>query len=91
MNEIRLDLTQFEDKITLHRYLKETLGFPFYYGANLDALHDELTSITTDTKLVAVFAKEPKGNMELYAPRIKRVFLDAEEENYHLTVSFEEA
>lgn len=91
MNEIRLDLTQFEEKISLHRYLKETLGFPFYYGANLDALHDELTSNTADTKLVVVFAKEPLGKMAEYAPRLKRVFLDAAEENYHLTVSFEEA
>ena len=44
MREVRLDLTHFEEKVSLHRYLKETLDFPFYYGANLDALHDELTS-----------------------------------------------
>lgn len=43
MREVRLDLTHFEEKVSLHRYLKETLEFPFYYGANLDALHDELT------------------------------------------------
>lgn len=40
MREVRLDLTHFEEKVSLHRYLKETLEFPFYYGANLDALHD---------------------------------------------------
>ena len=38
MRDITLDLTPFEEKISLHRYLKETLDFPFYYGANLDAL-----------------------------------------------------
>ena len=26
-----------------HAYLKETFGFPDYYGKNLDALHDCLT------------------------------------------------
>lgn len=91
MNEFRLDLTKFEEKISLHSYLKEALRFPFYYGANLDALHDELTSTTNDMNLVVVFPKEPKGNMVDYAPRLKRVFRDAAEENYHLTVTFEEA
>lgn len=91
MNEIRLDLTQFEEKISLHSYLKETLGFPFYYGANLDALHDELTSNTNDVRLVVVLPTQPKGRMAEYAPRLKRVFMDAAEENYHLSVSFEEA
>ena len=35
--EITLELMNFEDKLSLHTYLKETLDFPFYYGANLDA------------------------------------------------------
>ena len=42
MREIQLDITTFEEKIPLHRYLKEKMGFPFYYGGNLDALYDEL-------------------------------------------------
>lgn len=42
MRNVTLDLAPFEEKISLHRYLKEALDFPFYYGANLDALHDEL-------------------------------------------------
>ena len=29
-----------------HQYLKETFGFPDYYGKNLDALHDCLTEMT---------------------------------------------
>ena len=28
-----------------HAYLKETFGFPEYYGKNLDALHDCLTEM----------------------------------------------
>ncbi|MBE5777790.1 MAG: barstar [Clostridiales bacterium] len=91
MNEIRLDLTQFEDKISLHSYIKETLSFPFYYGANLDALHDELTSNTSELSLTVVTPAQPKGAMEGYLPRVKRVFQDAATENYHLTVRFEEA
>ena len=91
MNEFRLDLTSFEDKISLHNYIKETLSFPLYYGANLDALHDELTSNTSELSLTVVLPAAPKGSMEGYLPRVKRVFQDAASENYHLTVNFEEA
>ena len=88
MQEIQLDLTPFEEKISLHRYLKETLGFPFYYGANLDALHDELTSETNEMSIHIKLPSAPKGKMQEYMPRLQRVFEDAAEENYHLTVSF---
>ena len=45
-----------------HAYLKETFGFPEYYGKNLDALHDCLTEmgeleveiINTEDMLVAL-------------------------------------
>ena len=80
MREVRLDLTHFEEKVSLHRYLKETLDFPFYYGANLDALHDELTSETEELSLVVVLPHRGKGKMEEYLPRLKRVFEDAAEE-----------
>ena len=46
MSNVTLDLDTFEEKISLHRYLKEALDFPFYYGGNLDALHDCLTDLS---------------------------------------------
>lgn len=91
MREIRLDLTPFEEKISLHSYLKEALGFPFYYGANLDALHDELSSETGDTQVTLLLPAHPKGKMVEYLPRMIRVFEDAARENYHLQVIFEQA
>lgn len=69
MREVRLDLTHFEEKVSLHRYLKETLEFPFYYGANLDALHDELTSETEELSLVRGAAAPRQGkDGDLSAP-----------------------
>ena len=91
MREITLDLTSFEEKISLHRYLKETLGFPFYYGANLDALYDELTSETSDLSVTVLLPDEPKGKMVEYLPRLCIVFEDAARENYHLKVQFAQA
>lgn len=89
MQEIILDLTSFEEKISLHRYLKEVLDFPFYYGANLDALHDELTSKMTPAHILVKYPAEPKGKMVSYLPRLLSVFEDAKLENYHLTIDFE--
>ena len=68
MREVTLDLTSFEEKISLHRYLKETLGFPFYYGANLDALHDELTSEVVNMHITVKYPAKPLGAMETYLP-----------------------
>ncbi len=88
--EITLDLTCFEEKISLHRYLKETLDLPFYYGANLDALHDELASEMLPTRITVQYPAQPKGQMENYMPRLLRVMSDTAQENYHLEFVFEE-
>lgn len=91
MKEITLDITTFEEKISLHRYLKETLDFPFYYGANLDALFDELTSETTPHRITIIYPKKPQGMMVDYLPRILNVFHDAARDNYHLEMIYQEA
>lgn len=91
MREITLDLTPFEEKISLHRYFKEAMGFPFYYGANLDALFDELTSETDNVSITVIYPKKPKGRMVEYMPRLMRVFEDAARENYHLHITLNEA
>lgn len=89
MREIVLDLTPFEEKISLHSYLKEALDFPFYYGANLDALHDELASETAGTHITVRYPARPKGKMVEYLPRLMQVFRDTAAENYHLAFSYE--
>ncbi|MBQ6817938.1 MAG: barstar family protein [Bacilli bacterium] len=45
----QLDFKMIENKGELHQYLKEKLGFPDYYGNNLDALYDELTDLEDNT------------------------------------------
>ena len=89
MEEITLDITPFEEKISLHRYLKETLDFPFYYGGNLDALFDELSSDTQPRSLLLRFPACPRGKMAEYLPRVLKVFQDAARENYNLKLHLE--
>lgn len=90
MREVTLDLTRFEEKISLHTYLKETLAFPFYYGANLDALHDELTSETESLRITVCYPSHPLGKMVDYLPKLLRVFEDAARANYHLDIQFQQ-
>ncbi len=40
------------DKAGLHRALQDALGFPEWYGGNLDALYDCLTEICENTHLI---------------------------------------
>lgn len=90
MRKVTLDLTRFENKISLHSYLKEALQFPFYYGANLDALHDELTSEMNAVHIIVCYPAQPRGMMTDYLPKVLDVFQDAARENYHLEIEFHE-
>ena len=87
MQDILLDITSFEEKIPLHRYLKEQMGFPFYYGGNLDALFDELSSITEPMHITLCYTTVPRGKMVDYTPRLLHVFSDAARENYNLKLT----
>ena len=87
MQNWELDITPFEEKIALHRYLKEQMGFPFYYGGNLDALFDELSSVTEPTQITLTYSTRPKGKMAAYTPRLLHVFGDASRTNYNLRLT----
>ena len=91
MTEILLDITKFDEKISLHSYLKEMLGFPFYYGANLDALYDELTTITKPMQITLLYTDRPIAGHERYIPRLVDVFKAAALDNYHLKLTLQEA
>ena len=90
MRDIVLDICAFDTKAAMHQYLKNQLEFSDYYGANLDALYDELTSTTENTALTLRYAAKPMGEMAHYLPRVLEVFQDAAQENYHLSVNYEE-
>ncbi|MFH1512902.1 MAG: barstar family protein [Bacillota bacterium] len=91
MADILLDITLFEEKISLHSYLREQLNFPFYYGANLDALYDELSSIAKPTQITLVYSDHPIAGHERYIPRMVDVFKAAAQDNYHIKLTVKEA
>ena len=79
---ILLDLTGCGDWVTLHRRIRETFGFPDYYGENWDAMWDCLTDIFLQPVqrhiVVKSFASLPQELWEYAAP-MQELFSDLQE------------
>ena len=88
MRKVLLDLNPARSVEWIHEYLKFELEFDDYYGKNLDALYDQLTSVTEDTCLGVFCPPAEDTKLSQYLKRMKRVFRDAEEENPRLCVIF---
>ena len=84
MREITVDCTQIPSPEEMHSILARELNFPDWYGKNLDALHDCLTSVTENTKILFLhFPALPFSTAGLL-----RVLRDSEEENKNLEILF---
>ena len=83
MRKITLNFNKPMARRQIHEQIAAAFGFPEWYGKNLDALYDCLTSITDDT-CVGIY--EASWRTDPYLPKVIRVFRDAEEENPHLAV-----
>lgn len=90
MRKILLDFDQARTVGWIHQYLKTSMGFPDYYGNNLDALYDQLTSLTEDTCVGVFGLSGDKGQVSRYLRQVKRVMKDAEKDNPCLCVIFGE-
>ena len=80
---INLDIKRMREKDEAHDYIKRMLGFPEYYGKNLDALYDCLTSLDR-----ADLCFENLGQDNGYFDRMLPVFRDAAEANPGLKLAF---
>ena len=79
---IHIDCTNVESKQQLHLLLQKELAFPAWYGKNLDALMDCLTSMRADTEITL------KGFRTLgdWKEGFAETFADAMTENPHLKI-----
>lgn len=68
----------------VHARLAQELGFPAWYGANLDALHDCLTALPEETCIVLPAAAGPGGTPDPWVERLRRVLRDCCAENPRL-------
>ena len=92
MKKIILNLNEAENKEQVQDYIAKTFGFGPKFGKNLDALYDELTSISEPTA-IGIFM--PMGDMMdldfdymLYIDKLCETFAEAEEDNSALAVIY---
>ena len=74
---IFLDCNKMTSKPEAHKYIKEMLKFPGYYGENLDALWDLLS---TKSKVISIFLLNEEKlyeNLGDYGKQMAEVFKEA--------------
>lgn len=86
MNVIDIDLKNVTTARGFHRVVKKGLKAPDYYGYNLDALYDVLTTISEETQIVFHNFKVVKANLPDLADTLEGLLLDATEENDNLEI-----
>ena len=86
---LTVDGDQITDRSMLHDLLAEALHFPAYYGRNLDALYDMLSSTSKET-VICIRNQEQLGvHLGTYAEGFFEVLRDASLENPALQICFE--
>lgn len=79
--EVLLDGRLMVSRDTVHDQLAEKLSFPSYYGRNLDALYDVLSTYPEDIKVTLVNGDIMCEALGKYAAAMIGTFLGASREN----------
>ncbi len=87
---LTLDFTGVDTKEELHRYIAAKLSFPKWYGRNLDALYDMLTSMGIPTTLFLRDVHALAENLGEYGETAVQVFAAAAAENPRLQLRWED-
>lgn len=88
MTEITFDCALIESRQELHAAIAEKLGFPDYYGNNLDALYDCLTDISEETEIRVINFHHLEEKLGDYSKPLKKVMALASLENPALIIKF---
>lgn len=80
--------SQIRSRTQLHELLAKKLALPGYYGNNLDALYDCLSSHKTHLELIVTEIDALHKNLSDYGESFLRVLKDATVENrsFHLKI-----
>ncbi|HBD63549.1 MAG TPA: hypothetical protein DC038_03835 [Clostridiales bacterium] len=78
---IILDGSKMTSRDTAHKYIKECMNFPEYYGENLDALWDLLSTWASETTVYLLNEEKMHENLGEYGELLKGVFQEAAYEN----------
>ncbi len=79
MNSVTINFTGCNNLFEVYGLIKHQLGFPLYFGENLDALWDLLTSYIESPTLIYIKGISTlSAELRAYMPRIVEVFEHAE-------------
>jgi ribonuclease inhibitor len=81
MKTVLLDGRLLKGKADLHNALAQQLHLPAYYGKNLDALHDFLSSADQPCRIVLCYAEKLPRELEAYMARFFRLMENLRQEN----------
>lgn len=85
MKKITLDARKMDTRDKAHEYLAKKCDFPDYYGNNLDAAYD-LLSTCAETVITVKNAGMLEKNLGDYGKAFLQVIIDAGENNSKLIV-----
>lgn len=88
MNRIILNGKRMITREVTHAYLKRKFSFPDYYGRNLDALWDLLSTTAKETEIVVVNAHCVPEKLGKYGDSLLKVFDDLNEESRRMKVTY---
>ena len=89
MTKIIIDGRLFKTKKRDHEFIAEKLSFPSFYGENVEALHDMLSSYGKPTLIRIRYAESITDNLGKYGETLLRVFDEAGKENKIIKVEIE--
>ncbi len=83
MRRIELDGRKMDTRAMAHQHIRDELGLPDYYGANLDALHDCLGEMAS-AHITLRYADALRNALGVYGQQIIQVFMDSADERSDL-------
>lgn len=88
MQLVILDGKDCTSKENTHQLLKEKLNLPDYYGRNLDALWDCLSSDFTERMILVRHPEWIEKNLGTYGSALLRLFEELKQENDHIHIIY---
>lgn len=86
MNNVTIKGSEIFSTADIHELLFDALGFPEYYGMNLDALHDCLGDISEETSITITEIEILYDRLGISFEKLMRVLNDTAEENDYLYI-----